>query len=127
MSISSWFGESSLYRTTSYRKPSPIWRRKISAIWKTGPLVQDVTILGDEKDRVLKKQDGSLIYSPDIAYHKDKLGRGFGVSIYWGADHHGYVRVGLGRLFPCTTDSACFLRDGKPVSMSTRSGEFVSP
>ena len=48
---------------------------------------------GDDKDRVLIKQDGSCTYPmPDIAYHRDKLERGFDTPInVWGADHHGYV------------------------------------
>jgi arginyl-tRNA synthetase len=51
------------------------------------------TELGDDKDRVLIKQDGSYTYlTPDIAYHKDKLERGFEKLInIWGADHHGYI------------------------------------
>ena len=49
--------------------------------------------LGDDKDRVLIKQDGSYTYlTPDIAYHRNKLERGFETLInIWGADHHGYI------------------------------------
>lgn len=49
--------------------------------------------LGDDKDRVLKKSDGSLTYfATDIAYHHDKFERGYDWLIdIWGADHHGYV------------------------------------
>ena len=51
------------------------------------------TAFGDDKDRVLIKQDGSYTYlTPDIAYHRDKLERGFEKLInIWGADHHGYI------------------------------------
>ena len=51
------------------------------------------TDFGDDKDRVLIKQDGSYTYlTPDIAYHRDKLARGFEKLInIWGADHHGYI------------------------------------
>ena len=124
--------------TTRYRKPSPIWRRKTSAIWKHGALWFRTSRFGDEKDRVLKKQDGSLTYfAPDIAYHKDKLGRGFRQIIdIWGADHHGYVPRMKAAIAALGAPEDCFhalliqlvslVRDGKPVSMSTRSGEFVT-
>jgi len=93
---------------------------------------------GDDKDRVLRRSDGRYTYlASDIAYHKNKLERGFGMLInLWGADHHGYVQrmkaaiQALGAP-PETLNIILYQlvslsRAGKPVSMSTRSGEFVT-
>lgn len=60
---------------------------------KDGALWFETTKFGDDKDRVLRKQDGSLTYLvPDIAYHNDKCQRGFDMLVdFFGADHHGYI------------------------------------
>ena len=96
------------------------------------------TEMGDEKDRVLVKSDGTTTYlAPDIAYHREKLERGFDVLInIWGADHHGYVdRVHAGlaslgydpdRLEIVITQLVNVLRGGEPVQMSTRRGDFIT-
>src|SRR5690606_8425058 len=93
---------------------------------------------GDEKDRVLRKQDGSYTYFvPDIAYHLDKHGRGFDRVIdVWGADHHGYIPRVRGALVALGIPAAWFevslvqlvkvVRGGDEVKMSKRSGEFVT-
>ncbi len=93
---------------------------------------------GDEKDRVLVRENGQTTYfASDIAYHMDKLERGFEWVIdIWGADHHGYVpRVkaalaALGeevdRLHVLLVQFAVLYRGGEKVQMSTRSGEFVT-
>jgi arginyl-tRNA synthetase len=93
---------------------------------------------GDEKDRVLRKQDGSYTYFvPDIAYHLDKHARGFDRAInVWGADHHGYVPrvrgalVALGIAADWLEVSLVQLvkvvRGGEEVKMSKRSGDFVT-
>jgi arginyl-tRNA synthetase len=96
------------------------------------------TSFGDDKDRVLRKTDGSFTYLvPDIAYHLDKHDRGFDRAIdVWGADHHGYiprmraVLAALG-LPPEFFDVALVqlvkvVRGGEEVKMSKRSGEFVT-
>ena len=92
--------------------------------------------LGDDKDRVLRKSDGSLTYfASDIAYHHDKYARGYQWCIdVWGADHHGYVPrmraavTAMGRpqedFDVVLIQLVNLLRDGKPVSMSTRAGTF---
>lgn len=92
--------------------------------------------LGDDKDRVLKKSDGSLTYfATDIAYHHDKFERGYDWLIdIWGADHHGYVPRMRAAITAMGSPRDSFdvvliqlvnlLRDGKPVSMSTRAGTF---
>ncbi len=93
---------------------------------------------GDEKDRVLVRENGQTTYfASDIAYHMDKLERGFHRVIdIWGADHHGYVpRVkaalsALGddasRLDVLLVQFAILYRGGERMQMSTRSGEFVT-
>lgn len=93
---------------------------------------------GDEKDRVVIKEDGSLTYlAADIAYHKKKLDRGFGRIIdVWGADHHGYIPRVKGAIEAMGFDPEKFnvlliqmvtlTREGKPVPMSKRSGSFVT-
>ena len=95
------------------------------------------TEFGDDKDRVLIKANGELTYfTSDMAYHYDKVCRGFDHLInIWGADHHGYIKrceammeawghpgmleVVLGQLVN-------LLRDGEPVRMSKRTGEMVT-
>ena len=96
------------------------------------------TEFGDDKNRVLSKTDGELTYfASDVAYHKDKMERGFSTIVnIWGADHHGYearVRAAL-KAFGYN-DSALkiifvqlvsLLRNGVPVPMGKREGEFVT-
>ena len=92
----------------------------------------------DEKDRVVCKQDGHYTYlASDIAYHFDKLRRGYDWLInVWGADHHGYVPrmqaaiqafgYAKERLGVVLVQMVRLLRDGKTVEMSKRAGEFVT-
>ncbi|MGI8739861.1 MAG: arginine--tRNA ligase [Gammaproteobacteria bacterium] len=93
---------------------------------------------GDAKDRVLVRENGHNTYfAADIAYHQDKLERGFTQIIdVWGADHHGYaprVKAALtalgyepARLDVLLVQFANLYRGGRKVQMSTRSGEFVT-
>lgn len=96
------------------------------------------TLWGDDKDRVIRKSDGSNTYFlPDIVYHKDKFARGFRriVNIL-GPDHHGYIprlkaaAAALGHskddVDVLIVQLATIYRDGKEVSMSTRRGEFIT-
>lgn len=92
----------------------------------------------DEKDRVVCRQDGAYTYlASDIAYHFDKLRRGYDWLInIWGADHHGYVPrmqaaiqafgYAKDRLRVVLTQMVRLLRNGKKVEMSKRAGEFVT-
>ncbi len=105
---------------------------------KDGALWFRSTDYGDEKDRVLVRDNGQTTYfASDIAYHMDKLERGFDRVIdIWGADHHGYVpRVkaalqALGddpeKLDVLLVQFAVLYRSGEKVQMSTRSGDFVT-
>ena len=103
-----------------------------------GALWLRTTRFGDDKDRVLRKSDGSYTYLvPDIAYHIDKHERGFHRAIdVWGADHHGYIprmRAVLQALgYPADFFDVELVqlvkveRGGEEVKMSKRSGEFVT-
>lgn len=111
-------------RQVTYEKDGALWFRS--------------TDFGDDKDRVLKKSDGSYTYlTPDIVYHKDKFDRGFDTIInIWGPDHHGYIpRIqaaaqALGHsdeaIRVLIVQLATLYRQGQPLSMSTRRGEFIS-
>ena len=105
---------------------------------KEGALWFRSTDFGDEKDRVVKRDNGQTTYfASDIAYHMEKIERGYDIVIdVWGADHHGYVpRVraalqALGddadKLKVLLVQFANLFRGGEKVQMSTRSGSFVT-
>ncbi len=94
--------------------------------------------IGDEKDRVIIKSDGEKTYfASDIAYHSQKFARKFDMLIdIWGSDHHGYIPrlkasiEALGRdkesLKVILIQFVTLLKDGKPVGMSTRAGQFTT-
>src|SRR5277367_4019678 len=96
------------------------------------------TAYGDDVDRPLLKSDGSYTYfASDIAYHKDKFDRGFRDLVdVWGADHGGYIKRMQAAVKAVTDAKASLdvkivqlvklLRDGEPVKMSKRSGDFVT-
>ncbi|MDR0966116.1 MAG: arginine--tRNA ligase [Myxococcales bacterium] len=101
-------------------------------------LLFQATKFGDDQDRPLQKSDGSYTYfAADIAYHKDKLDRGFKELIdVWGADHGGYVKrvqaavaalTGVsGALDVVLVQMVNLIKDGKPYKMSKRAGTFVT-
>lgn len=105
---------------------------------KDGALWLRTEEFGDDKDRVLRKSDGSLTYLvPDIAYHRDKHERGFDRVIdVWGADHHGYIRrmravlraLGYADDFfeVALIQLVKVVKDGEEVRMSKRAGDFVT-
>jgi arginyl-tRNA synthetase len=96
------------------------------------------TAFGDDVDRPLKKSDGSYTYfASDIAYHKTKVDRGFlNMVDVWGADHGGYIKRVQAAIKAVTGGKAALdvkivqlvklLRNGEPVKMSKRSGDFVT-
>jgi len=96
------------------------------------------TAFGDDKDRVVKKSDGTYTYlAPDIAYHQEKYKRGFQWLInLWGPDHHGYIPrltasvEAFGKekksLSVVIVQLATIFREGKPVQMSTRKGQYIT-
>ncbi len=107
--------------------------------WEPRPqLLFKATQFGDEVDRPLAKSDGSWTYfAADIAYHKDKVDRGFTNLVnIWGADHGGYVKrvkaalsaltAGKGQLDVLLAQMVRIFNNGEPVKMSKRAGNFVT-
>ncbi|MGG1675785.1 arginine--tRNA ligase [Neobacillus sp. NRS-1170] len=88
-----WYSETSLYKNGKIDVALEALKSSGYIYEQDGATWLRSTDLGDDKDRVLIKQDGSYTYlTPDIAYHKDKMERGFEKLInIWGADHHGYI------------------------------------
>ena len=138
-----WFSESSLYgndgstdskvdvsieelksRGFIYEEDGAIWFKSSS--------------LGDDKDRVLRRGNGEYTYfASDVAYHLDKYDRGYDKVInVWGSDHHGYLPRVRAAMDACDRDInklevifiqfANLVKGGKKVSMSTRSGDFIT-
>jgi arginyl-tRNA synthetase len=93
VSFDVWYSETSLYKNGKIDEALKALRESGYIYDEEGATWLRSTDFGDDKDRVLIKQDGSYTYlTPDIAYHKDKLDRGFEKLInIWGADHHGYI------------------------------------
>jgi arginyl-tRNA synthetase len=133
-----WYSERSLVESGAVNRAIERLRHSEHVYEQDGALWFRSTDYGDEKDRVLVRDNGQATYfASDIAYHMDKLERGFARVIdIWGADHHGYVpRVkaalqALGddpaRLDVLLVQFAVLYRGGEKVQMSTRSGEFVT-
>jgi arginyl-tRNA synthetase len=133
-----WFSERSLTESGAVNKVIDRLRDSGYLYEKAGAWWFRSTDFGDEKDRVVVRDNGQTTYfASDIAYHMDKLERGFHRVIdIWGADHHGYVpRVkaalqAIGddpsKLDVLLVQFAVLYRGGEKVQMSTRSGEFVT-
>ncbi|NKB82166.1 MAG: arginine--tRNA ligase [Nitrospirales bacterium] len=134
----SWFSEAELYASGKVQQALATLRERELAFEQEGALWFRSSQFQDDKDRVVCKQDGDYTYlASDIAYHQDKLKRGFDRLLnVWGADHHGYVSRMQGavqafgypkdRLQMVLVQMVSLLRDGKKVEMSKRSGEFVT-
>ena len=112
---------------------------KRPADWEPRPqTLFRATRFGDDSDRPLKKSDGSWTYfASDIAYHRDKFTRGFATMVnVWGADHGGYVKRMKAAVAAVSGGEAVLdvkvcrmvnvLKDGAPVKMSKRAGEFIA-
>ncbi|NKN32948.1 arginine--tRNA ligase [Marichromatium bheemlicum] len=133
-----WYSERTLTESGAVNKAIERLRASGHVYEQNGALWFRSTDFGDEKDRVVVRDNGQTTYfASDIAYHLDKLERGFERVIdIWGADHHGYVpRVkaaleALGddasRLEVLLVQFAILYRGGEKAQMSTRSGEFVT-
>jgi len=131
-----WFSEQSLFDEEKVSSAIKEMQEKGLIYEQEGALWFRTTDFGDDKDRVVVRSNGVTTYfASDIAYHRDKFARGFDWVIdVWGADHHGYVPrlkgivQGLGRnpddLKIILVQLVSLLRDGVPVAMSTRSGQF---
>lgn len=133
-----WFSEKSLYDSGDVENVLRALKEKGSLYEREGALWLNTTTFGDDKDRVVVRSNGQKTYfASDIAYHQNKFKKGFRFVVdIWGADHHGYeprMRAGVQCLgYPAETlriilvQLVTLLREGKPVSMSTRAGEFVT-
>jgi arginyl-tRNA synthetase len=133
-----WFSEQSLVNEGSVDKALAKLQASGHLYEKDGAIWFASSSLGDEKDRVVKRENGQYTYfASDIAYHMHKLERGFDQIIdIWGADHHGYIpRVkaaiqalgaDAGKLNVLLVQFATLYRGIEKVQMSTRSGEFVT-
>lgn len=136
-----WFSEKSLHETTAIEEVCELLDRYQFSKTEDGALWFKSTEFGDDKDRVLIKADGNKTYFlVDIAYHLNKLNRGFDRLInIWGADHHGYVKrvkSGIQALKNNSFSEEQFIiiigqlvslkRGGEPVRMSKRTGEMIT-
>jgi len=133
-----WFSEQSLIDSGLSESCISKLKDSKNLYEKDGALWFKTTNFGDEKDRVVVRDNGNHTYfASDIAYHLDKLDRGYDKIInVWGADHHGYIpRVkasieALGhnsdKLEILLVQFANLYRGGSKVQMSTRSGSFVT-
>jgi arginyl-tRNA synthetase len=133
-----WQSERDLYNNGDIEKAIVDLKTKGFIYEKDGAIWFKSTIFGDDKDRVIIKQDGEYTYfASDIAYHRKKIEKRYDDLIdIWGADHHGYIpRIkavieALGypkeRLKILLVQMVTLLRGGKPVQMSKRAGEFVT-
>ena len=136
-----WFFESSLGELSD--KKSEISKalakvQKDHAYEKNGAIWLESSKFGDDKDRVIIREDGRGTYlSADLAYHRNKLDRGFDTIInVWGADHHGYIKrieatiEALGyskkQMQVQLVQFANLFEDGSKIKMSTRSGNFYT-
>ena len=142
VSFDNWFSESSLGdlsdNNSKISTAISSLKNKGLAYEENGAIWLNTSHAGDDKNRVLIRDDGRATYfASDVAYHKDKIDRGFNKLInVWGADHHGYIKrieasiKGLGfdeeKLDVQLVQFANLFKDGKKVKMSTRSGEFFS-
>lgn len=133
-----YFSEKTLYEKAMVEKVLNLLKDRGLTYESEGALWFCSTRFGDDKDRVLKKQTGEYTYlTPDIAYHQSKFERGFTKLInLWGPDHHGYIPrlkaacEALGykqdQINVLIVQLTTLFRNGEPVRMSTRAGEFVT-
>ncbi|MBI5886380.1 MAG: arginine--tRNA ligase [Deltaproteobacteria bacterium] len=140
VAFDNWFSEASLYKPENIvdkaietLKKDGFAREEDGALW-----LKTMELANDDKDRVLVKADGSKTYlASDVAYHNEKAKRGFDILInVWGADHHGYearIRAALKAFGHDPTilkiifiQLVALLRNGAPVAMGKREGEFVT-
>lgn len=133
-----WYPESALYKNGKIDEALAKLRTNGHVFEEDGATWFRSTTFGDDKDRVLIKNDGTYTYlMPDIAYHEDKLQRGFSKLInVWGADHHGYIlrmkaaieALGYDRdtLEVSVIQMVQLYKDGEKMKMSKRTGKAVT-
>jgi arginyl-tRNA synthetase len=133
-----WFSERTLHESGLIDRAVEQLRKHGHLYEQDGALWFRSTTFGDEKDRVVRRDNGIYTYfAADIAYHLNKFERGFQRVIdVWGADHHGYISRVKGALAAAGVDPerltvalvqfAVLYRNGQKASMSTRAGEYVT-
>lgn len=133
-----WFSEQSLFDSGSVAHAIRLLEQQNYLYQQDGAKWFRSTDFGDEKDRVVQRENGQFTYfASDIAYHLNKFQRGFDRVIdVWGADHHGYIprvksamqalALDPAKLEIALVQFAVLYRDGQKAPMSTRSGEFVT-
>jgi len=133
-----WYSQKGLGKSDKIPKAFELLKKKGFLYEQEGALWFKSSAFGDDKDRVVLKSDGTYTYlAPDIAYHDDKYKRGFKWLInLWGPDHHGYISrlkasvAALGRdpasLSIVIVQLATIFREGLPIQMSTRRGEYIT-
>jgi arginyl-tRNA synthetase len=133
-----WFSEQALFDTGLVARCVDMLEKNGHLYVQNGARWFKSTTFGDEKDRVVQRENGLYTYfASDIAYHLNKFERGFDKVInIWGADHHGYISRVNGAITALGLDAkklqvalvqfAVLYRNGQKASMSTRSGEFVT-
>lgn len=133
-----WFSERQLRKSGSVEKIIEQLKKRDLVYQADGALWFKSTAFGDDKDRVLIKQDLSYTYlAPDIAYHADKIHRGYDILInLWGPDHAGYIQriksaveaCGFSpeRLHIIIVQLTTLYREKEKISMSTRKGQFIT-
>lgn len=133
-----WQSEKELYENGDVEKAIEDIKKKGVIYNKENAVWFQSTAYGDDKDRVIIKQDGEYTYfASDIAYHRKKIEKKYDELIdIWGADHHGYIQrihavidaLGYPRekLKVLLVQMVTLLRAGQPVQMSKRSGEFIT-
>jgi arginyl-tRNA synthetase len=138
VNFDNWFSETSIYEKGLTEKVLGELRALGHVYDEDGAVWLDTMPFGDDKNRVLVKNDGSFTYlTPDIAYHRDKFERGFDRLInIWGADHHGYIprmKAAMqafgydpSRLTVLVTQMVSLFQGGEKVKMSKRTGKAVT-
>jgi arginyl-tRNA synthetase len=136
--FTSWVSEKQLYEKGEVIGAIEALKGKGFVYEKDGAVWFRSSDFGDDKDRVIIKRDAEYTYfASDIAYHKDKLDRGFDIIVdIWGADHHGYIPRVESVMKAFGYDSSRFrvilvqmvnlLKHGEPFQMSKRAGTFVT-
>ena len=138
VNFDSWYSETSLYDGGKIEVALDKLKANGHVFDEEGATWFRSTTFGDDKDRVLIKNDGSFTYlTPDIAYHEDKISRGYDQLInIWGADHHGYIprmkaaiqALGYDRdmLEVMVIQMVQLYKDGEKMKMSKRTGKAVT-
>lgn len=133
-----WYSETSLYESGQVEQGLEALKASGHVYEEEGATWLSTVPFGDDKNRVLVKNDGSYTYlTPDIAYHRDKYARGFDRMInIWGADHHGYIprvkaaMAALGndpeKLTVLIAQMVSLFQNGEKMKMSKRTGKAVT-